>query len=71
MRVEPDRLLFIFDERILIYLKSDSFYLPTVRQNTENGDESIEKDRNSVWNKQGAGVSAFLTALRLDAVYPA
>ena len=28
MHVDPDRLLFMFDERILIFLKSDSFYLP-------------------------------------------
>ena len=43
----PDRLLFMFDERIQIFLKSDSFYLYTFRQNTKNGGESIEKDRNS------------------------
>ena len=30
MYVDPDRLLFMFDERILIFLKSDSFYLPSV-----------------------------------------
>ena len=46
MHVDPDRLLLIVDERILIFLKSDSF-LPTVSQNTKNGGESIEKDRNS------------------------
>ena len=31
MHVDPDRLLFMFDERILIFLKSDSFYLPSVK----------------------------------------
>ena len=31
MHVDPDRLLFMFDERILIFLKSDSFYLLSVR----------------------------------------
>ena len=31
MHVDPDRLLFMFDERILISLKSDSFYLPSVK----------------------------------------
>ena len=46
MHVDPDRLLFMLSERILIFFKSDSFYLPSA--NTQkNGDESIEKDRNS------------------------
>ena len=31
MHVDPDRLLFMFGERILIFLKSDSFYLPPVK----------------------------------------
>ena len=31
MHVDPDRLLFMFDERILILLKSDSFYLPSIK----------------------------------------
>ena len=31
MLVNPDRLLFMFDECILIFLKSDSFYLPSVK----------------------------------------
>ena len=31
MHVDPDRLLFMFDERILIFLKSDSFYLPSIK----------------------------------------
>ena len=31
MHVDPDRLLFMFDERILIFLKSNSFYLPSVK----------------------------------------
>ena len=31
MHADPDRLLFKFDERILIFLKSDSFYLPSVK----------------------------------------
>ena len=31
MHADPDRLLFMFDERILIFLKSDSFYLPSVK----------------------------------------
>ena len=31
MHIDPDRLLFMFDERILIFLKSDSFYLPSVK----------------------------------------
>ena len=46
MHVDPDRLLFMFDERILIFLKSYSFYLPSVKTQ-KNGGESIEKDRNS------------------------
>ena len=31
MHVDPDRLLFMFDERILIFLKTESFYLPSVK----------------------------------------
>ena len=31
MHVDPDRLLFMFGERFLIFLKSDSFYLPSVK----------------------------------------
>ena len=31
MHVDPDRLLFMFDECILIFLKSNSFYLPSVK----------------------------------------
>ena len=31
MHVDPDRLLFMYDERILIFLKSDSFYLTSVK----------------------------------------
>ena len=31
MHVDPDRLHFMFGERILIFLKSDSFYLPSVK----------------------------------------
>ena len=31
MHVDPDRLLFMFGERILIFSKSDSFYLPSVK----------------------------------------
>ena len=31
MHVDLDRLLFMFDERILIFLKTDSFYLPSVK----------------------------------------
>ena len=31
MHVDPDRLLFMFDEHILIFLKIDSFYLPSVK----------------------------------------
>ena len=31
MHVDPDRQLFMFNERILIILKSDSFYLPSVK----------------------------------------
>ena len=31
MLVDPDRLLFMFDERILIFFKSDSFYLRSVK----------------------------------------
>ena len=31
MHVDPDRLLFMFDERILIFLKSRSFYLLSVK----------------------------------------
>ena len=31
MHADPDKLLFMFDERILIFLKNDSFYLPSVK----------------------------------------
>ena len=31
MHVDPDRLLLMFDERILIFLKNDSFYLPSFK----------------------------------------
>ena len=31
MHVDPDRLLFMFSERILIFLKSGSFYLLSVK----------------------------------------
>ena len=31
MHVDPDGILFMFDERILIFLKSDSFYPPSVK----------------------------------------
>ena len=31
MHVDPDRLLLMVDERILIFLKSGSFYLPSVK----------------------------------------
>ena len=31
MHVDPDRLLFMFNERILIFLKNDSFYQPSVK----------------------------------------
>ena len=31
MHVDPDRLPFMFDERIQIFLKSDSFHLPSVK----------------------------------------
>ena len=31
MHVDLNRLLFMFDERILIFLKTDSFYLPSVK----------------------------------------
>ena len=31
IQLQVDRLLFMFDERILIFLKSDSFYLPSVK----------------------------------------
>ena len=31
MHVDPDRLLFKSDERIFIFFKSDSFYLPSVK----------------------------------------
>ena len=67
MHVDPDRLLFMFDERIPIFLKSDSF-LPNVNQNTKNGGESIEKDRNSALYDRSSGVSTVLPALQLDTV---
>ena len=67
MRVDPDRLLFMFGKRILIFLKSDSFYLPSVK-NTKNCGESIEKDRNSALYDRSSGVSTVLPALRLDTV---
>ena len=31
MHVDPERLLFMFNERILVFLKSDSFYLPSIK----------------------------------------
>ena len=31
MHVDPDRLLFMFDERILVFLKRDSFYLLSIK----------------------------------------
>ena len=31
MHEDPVRLFFMFDERILLFLKSDSFYLPSVK----------------------------------------
>ena len=31
MHEDPDRLLFMSDERILIFLKSDKYYLPSVK----------------------------------------
>ena len=31
MHVDPDRLLFMLDELIVIFLKSDSYYLPSVK----------------------------------------
>ena len=31
LHVDPDRLLFMFNERILIFLKSDSFYLLSIK----------------------------------------
>ena len=31
MHVDPDRLLFVFNERIPIFLKNGSFYLPCVK----------------------------------------
>ena len=40
MHVDPDRLLFMSDECILLFLKSDSFYLPSVKT------QKMEKDRN-------------------------
>ena len=40
MHIDLDWLLFKFDERILVFLKSDSFYLPSAK-NTKNGGESI------------------------------
>ena len=37
MHVDPDRLLFMFDERILIFLKRDSFYpLASKHKNAAN-----------------------------------
>ena len=67
MHVHPDRLLFMFDERILIFLKSDSFYLLSVKTPKMAG-ESIEKDRNSALYDRNSGVSTILPALRLDTV---
>ena len=63
MHVDPDRLLFMFNERILIFLKHSFYLIPSVK----NGGESIEKDRNSARNDRGSGFSTVLPALRLDA----
>ena len=46
MHVDPDRLLFMFDERILIFLKSDSFYLPSVKT-PKMAANPLNKDRKS------------------------
>ena len=46
MHVDPDRLLFMFDERILIFLKRNSF-LPTVSQNTKNEANPLKK--TEIW----------------------
>ena len=65
--VDPDRLLFMFDERILIFLKSDSFYLPSVKT-PKMAANPLKKDRNSVLYDRSSGVSTVLPALRLDTV---
>ena len=46
MYFDLDRILFMFDLRTLIFLKSESFYLPSVKTQ-KNGGESIEKYPNS------------------------
>ena len=67
MHVDPDRLLFMFDERMLIFLKSDSFYLPSVKT-PKMAANPLKKDRNSALYDRSSGVSTVLPALRLDTV---
>ena len=64
MHVDPDRPLFIFDERILIFLKSDIFYLPSVK--TPKMAANLLK--KTEFRRYMTEVSTILPALRLDAV---
>ena len=60
MHVDPDRLLFMFDERMLIFLKSDSFYLPSVN--------TPKMAANPLKKTEIRSFSTVLPALRLDTV---
>ena len=67
MHVDPDRLLLMFDERILIFLTSHSFCLPSVKT-PKMAANPLQKDRNSALYDRSSGVSTVLPALRLDTV---
>ena len=60
----PDRLLFMFDERIQIFLKSDSFYLPPVK----TPKMAANPLKKTEIRREMAEVPTILPALRLDAV---
>ena len=65
MHVDPDRLLFMFDERILIFLKSDSFYLQSVK----TPKMAANPLKKTEMRRYTAEVPTVLPALRLDTVY--
>ena len=64
MHVDSDRLLFMFDERILIFLKSDIFYLPSVK----TPKMAANPLKKTVIRRYMTEVSTILPALGLDAV---
>ena len=54
MHVDPDRLPFMFDERIQIFLKSDIFHLPSVKT-PKMAENPLKKERNSALYDRGSG----------------